>query len=308
MIFRWVYHPALKPYERLMMVLFEMGMATLEDLSVVMGHTEDRLFRMYKQIRNILSKEEVDKLKRELKEISAASTSNDQKTEQLKEVKKKIKEIRIQWAKAHRQTVEHRGSNSRLYSLGEKGVEYCMTIMHERGSWNIRESQKNHYNGVNKILTRLIKAFGSNHLKWYYSSEATDVLVRIWEVIKQDRWRRDPKLARKERREMIRPDGLCIIANNHPYWFEFDNDTEKSKQLIEKFRSYRNTISPKQAENINYPVIWVTTSQYRRDEMENIWVMVREEYYVEKDVPEMYFFVQGDETEWLKERHRDYLG
>lgn len=307
LIFRWAYHISLKPWERLMMVMFEMGMATLEDLSTVMGYTEDRIFRMFKQIRNTMTKEEVDKLKRELKGIEVdAHLTIEQKNVRIKELKQQIKEIRNQWAKSHRQTVEHRGSTQRLYSLGPKGVEYCMSIMHERGSWDIKESQKDHYNGINKILTRLIATFGRSHLKWYYSAEATDLLIRTWEIVKQDEWQQNPKLARKEKREMIRPDGLCVLANAY-YWIEFDNDTERSKQLIEKYRGYRNTISQEVVETINYPVIWVTTSPYRRDEMENIWEIVKEEYYAGKSVPKMYFFVQGDETEWLKKRHEEFL-
>jgi hypothetical protein len=41
--------------------------------------------------------------------------------------------------------------------------------------------------------------------------------------------------------------------------------------------------------------------------MENIWEMVKEEYYAGKDVPEMYFFVQGEETEWLMKKHGELL-
>jgi hypothetical protein len=304
MIFKWVYHTDLNARERLMMVMFEMGMATLKDLSIVMGYSEDYIFHLYKQIRYRPTKEAVEQLNYELREIKASTSFTDiQKKEKAKEIKQTIKNLRDEWAVSYRQAVESRGSNNRLYTLGPKGIEYCMTFMHERGSWKIKESQKNHYDGVNKILTRLIQSFGRNRLKWYYSSEATDVLLRIWEMIKQDEWERNPKLARKEKREMIRPDGLCLIDNT-PYWIEFDNDTEKSKQLVEKMRSYRNAIAVEEAESINYPVIWVTTNPHRRDELNNIWEIVKEEYYSGERVPEMYFFVKEEETEWFEKRHK----
>ena len=306
MIFRWVHHTNLKPWERLMMVMFEMGMATLEDLSIVMGYSEKRIFRMYQHIRDFLAKSEIEKLNQEAKEIEKENYSKEEKEQLLKEIQRKIQEEKNLYAKPHRQIVEHRGSASRLYSLGQKGIEYCMTLIHEKGSWDIKESQLNHYNGINKILIRLIKVFGKENLRWHYSYEATEVIFRVWEVIRQEEWAKNPSLARQEKRRMIRPDALCIIANS-PYWIEFDNDTERMKQLIEKYLGYCKTIGIEETININYPIIWITTHSYRRDEMKRIWETVKEEYYPEQAPIEMEFFVQGEEADWFMKRHADLL-
>ncbi|WP_028778725.1 replication-relaxation family protein [Shimazuella kribbensis] len=303
MIFQWISHPALRPYERLMMVLFEMGMVTLEDLSVVMGYTEKRVFKIYQQVQNTLAKDKVDKLKHELTAIEVDSSLNDeQKVSQSKEIKKKIKKEKSRWTKSSRQITENRGSTSRVYSLGPKGVEYCLGIMNERGSWDIKDGQMYHYIGVNGILTRLINHYGRDNFNWYFSREATDIIIRTWEIIRKNEWSKDPKLAVKEKREIIRPDGL-LVMDNQMYWMEFDNDTERSKQIIQKYREYRNTIVPKYAENLNAPVLWVTKTERRRDSLANNWEMVKEEYYSDAKVQQMYFFVEGEETEWLEKRH-----
>jgi hypothetical protein len=308
MIFRWVHHTSLNPRERLMMVLFEMGMATLKDLSVVLGYTEDRIYQLFKQIRYLKTQDEVAELKVELEKVkSDVNLDKKQKAKRIKEINRKIKKIRDEWVRTYRKIPEKRGSENRLLALGGKGVEYCTSLMHERGAWEIKESQKDHYDGTNKILVRLIKEFGQERLKWYYSYEARDVLVRTWESIMSEEWKQNPKLARKMKKEMIKPDALCLI-DNVAYWIEFDNDTEKTKQLVEKYRSYQKTICPEEAQNIKYPVIWVTTSTHRRDELQNIWEVAKDEYLLkDESFPEMFFFVAGEETGWFKERHGNFL-
>lgn len=304
MIFKWVSHPDLSARERLMMIMFEMGMATLEDLSIVTGHSESYVFHLYKQIRYRPTKEAVEQLNRELQKVRCSKSMDDvQKKARTKEIKQQIENLRAEWALSYRQAVGTRGSSRRLYALGPKGIEYCMTLMHNNGSWQIKESQKKHYDGVNKILTRLISTFGRDRLSWYYSAEATDILLQVWEVIRQKSWEQNPKLALKEKRKMIRPDALCGIDDDH-YWIEFDNDTEKNKQLINKMRGYKETIGVKQARNINFPVVWVTTNQRRKDKLEGIWEHVKINYYPGEKMPEMRFFVQGGERDWFEKKHQ----
>ncbi|SDY87271.1 replication-relaxation family protein [Thermoactinomyces sp. DSM 45892] len=301
MLFRWIGHAFLRPHERLMLVLFEMKVSSLEDLATVSGYTTNRILHLYKQIRNIPTKARVDELKKEFNVIAKSDLPDKQKKKKMTEIKVQIRELRNQWAKPHRQIYEKQGSNKRLYSLGPKGIEYCLHIMQvNKGTWDITGEQNAHHNGVNGILTRLIHLLGHREFKWFYSSESSDLIVRTWEMIKKDEWSSDPKLARKEKKEMIRPDALLVMPNNFRLWFEFDNNTEWTKQITEKFRAYRNTISPNSAESINYPVIWITPTEYRAEELRNIWESVKDEFYSNQKVPDMHFFVEGEEVEWIR--------
>ncbi|MEK4799985.1 replication-relaxation family protein [Thermoactinomyces sp. FSL K6-2592] len=299
MITRWINHTGLNPVERLMMVMFELGMATLEDLSIVMGYKQERVYRLYQQIQN-LGKPEIDRLKSQFKEIEEARIPQEEKKERIKILKKKIQEEKRQWAKPHRRVSEQRGSKARMYSLGPKGVKYCRSLMNEQGYWDIKSGQIDHYYGLNKILIRTIQTFGTERLGWYSSYEATDILISAWELLRKKEWEQNQQLARLEKRQMIRPDALLIL-DNVSYWVEFDNNTERSRQLIQKYQGYQRAIAHyEETQEVNHPVLWVTTNQYRRDEMERIWELVKKDY---SRVPKMHFFVQGQETDWLKRRH-----
>jgi hypothetical protein len=88
-----------------------------------------------------------------------------------------------------------------------------------------------------------------------------------------------------------------VEVRNENYWLEYDNATEGPKSIENKFRNYILTFQ--RDLNILAKVVWVVYGDKRRDYLERIWSLVRSQYKITTNIPEMYFFNEGDETLFL---------
>ena len=80
------------------------------------------------------------------------------------------------------------------------------------------------------------------------------------------------------------------------FWIEFDNDTEGPRQIERKFHDYVRTLMPVVETS---PVLWVTTNEQRRNYLERNWEAFSRQFYRNKPIPKMEFFVEGEETSYL---------
>jgi len=170
------------------------------------------------------------------------------------------------------------------YALGKKGIRYVQDMMEERQ--HVREApeaQIMHFLGINDILVRLLEKVPKEDLVWLSSAEATDLLLRTWERRGEER----------DKRHLIRPDARLGIRDRR-YWIEYDNDTEGARKLERKFHGYVHL-------NDSTPVIWVAPSEERRDYLQKLWQNIVRLFYSDHPVPEMHFFVAGEETAFLTE-------
>lgn len=180
------------------------------------------------------------------------------------------------------------------------------------------DAQWKHYLGLNDILVRLIQAVKDpqeqeqdfmhtvlNRIKWHNTWAATDFLFRSMELMYQEKWKKDPKKARDERKEIIHPDAY-LIFDEIARWIEYDNDTEAPRIIEKKLREYVKTLN--RVDNHD-PVIWVAPTEKRKNELKDIWEYIQGTFDVVENgtieenqvsfLPEMYFFQAGEEVEFI---------
>jgi hypothetical protein len=175
------------------------------------------------------------------------------------------------------------------YSLGKLGMEYAqqMALQVHRVK-EAPQAQIAHFIGINDILVRLLEQGGSkDRIAWLSSTEATDVLLRRWER------ERNREL---DRRNFIRPDARLILDDTHRFWIEYDNNTEGPRQLERKFHAYVKTLMPIGETS---PVVWVASTKSRRDYLSANWEAFVDIFYRNTQIPQMYFFVPGEETQFF---------
>jgi hypothetical protein len=176
---------------------------------------------------------------------------------------------------------------TKAYSLGKLGIQYAQEMRFEQSrSKEPPQCQIAHYIGTNEILVRLLKTGVSREqVQWLSSTEATDYLVSLWNWAKKE----------LNRRRAIRPDARLIL-NEQRFWIEYDNDTEGPRKIERKFHDYVNTLIPV---GENSPVLWVAVNDQRKRYLEANWKALRRNFYRELKVPNMLFFTEGEETEFL---------
>jgi hypothetical protein len=152
------------------------------------------------------------------------------------------------------------------------------------------EAQIRHYLGINEILIRLIEAgVQREDIVWLSTAEATDYLSRLLEAHGE----------KIDRRRLIRPDARAVI-NRTAFWIEFDNSTERTRKLERKFYEYVHALTLVQNKD---PVVWVAANRNRKEYLANQWEAVKKVNYEDRvDIPEMCFFVEGEELSFLESR------
>lgn len=199
------------------------------------------------------------------------------------------KEEKDEWLRAYR--IPKR--REMAYALGRKGIKYVQDMIEE--SQYVREApeaQVSHFLGINDILIRVIESgVPKDSLLWLSSAEATDLILRKWE-------RREQEV---DKRYLIRPDARLGIQDRR-FWIEYDNDTEGARKLERKFHGYVQLNDPT-------PVVWVAPNKKRRDYLNILWKNTIQAFYAESDqlVPDMHFFVAGEETEFLTQEAQAVL-
>lgn len=263
MVLNWIDHPSYRRDEQLMHVLFECGMATFEQLKGITGWTERAVKR---QIKN---------LQKRAKDSQASKQGDDLRKED-------------QWIISHRLSRPY-GKSQVVYTLGRPSLHYVHEMRQEENK-KIKDppfGQAMHFIGINEILVRSLHEFGREQVSWLSTQHVTDLFLLSQQ--------QDSTL---DRRNMIRPDARLSIGAVH-YYIEFDNDTEMPRQLERKFHRYVQTLQA--IRDHSTPVLWITTNPKRKDYLKRNWEAIKRKYYAAQPVPDMHFFVQGDEMATIRE-------
>ena len=197
----------------------------------------------------------------------------------------KDKEKRDEWIFCYRLPLQKNRIGA--FTLGKKGLRYVADMMQESRPRR-RESPKgqiSHFLGLNDILCRVLESGTPREtLSWLSTLKSIDFLDHLYQS------------KGLEFTGSIRPDARLYIGNQ-AYWIEFDNATEGPRQLEKKLHQYVTTLyHPEKGCLDRAPVIWITINQQRRDYLEKLWNATSRRF---DEVPEMKFFIQGDETNFL---------
>lgn len=175
----------------------------------------------------------------------------------------------------------------------------------DRKYYQRSDSQKRHYRGMTNILIRLIDTLGRdetfNHVEYYNTHEATEFFHYPWQVIHWKDWQ-DIKLRREITKGLPRPD-LLLKVYEQEYWIEYDTGNEGPNKIKNKIRQYYRafkqlTIKSKSRK----PVVWITTTRSRTEIMRswlNIVKLELEFREMKNPPPEMVFLVEGEDTKFF---------
>lgn len=178
-------------------------------------------------------------------------------------------------------------------------------IDEDRKYYERSDSQKRHYKGMTDILIRLIDRLGRERafeaLEYYNTYEATELFQYPWQVINWEAWQ-DPKLKREHSKGLPRPD-LYIKIGDQSYWIEYDTASESPNKIKSKIRQYYrafNQLSMKSKSR--KPVVWIAPTRSRAENM-RAWcqqVSLEIEFKSMKNpAPEMVFLVEGEDAEFF---------
>lgn len=280
-------HPYLKREEELLGVIYKLRMVAVDQLATVMG----------------VAKKTVEKLKCSLNKEGEMVVTHYSRRRGAR---------RLPFPPEYR-------FGPRMYALGVSGKGVVEAILEQPVFLKKHTGrQAVHYYGVNDILvrtlTRLIEEESQGQdehpmarvrawerLQWLNSREAVEVLEVAWEPILEDQKKKDQK---EFRTDWIHPDGR-IIVDGKAFWLEYDNMTEqirnpegagKATTIEDKMARYVFSMTPIQNTD---PVIWVTLSSVRRDNMKEVYEEMKEAY---PDMPQMIFCSPGEEQSILLPR------
>lgn len=308
MIFDWLNEkktPGLTREERFMGILFDLGMATNDQLHDITKWSKSRLSDARKTIRR-MGKSKESKVENQLfkqieKSILSMIQEKDPITEnQLNWIRHSLRAI----AKTEEQKDEwlriYGAKANAAYTLGPQGVRYVADMMGRQSSYKeLGAGQREHALGVTEILARLMRA-GAKPEQWLSSREASDRIARIQEdwKIEQDangKW----EFGKVKRGKTIRPDGAVKI-NGRWFYIEYDRGTKHGEKIRDQINDYIQ-LPGKIGQAID-PIIWVIGNQERTEKLrDRIYPEVMRKYPEDYPAPEMYFFTEGEETKFLME-------
>ncbi len=271
MIFHWVNHQQLKNYEKLICILYDCGMATVEQLMIVTGWGES-LVR---------------------KNLMIISNMEDGKNKDKWLLKTASKRTII-------------GQPSQAYYLGPRGMKYALLINGNQTSSRVSSpAQLHHYLRTLNIVIRLIEAGVSRDLiTWNSPHECIAMVYSLWE-------RRVRNLDFETLKKLSRPDARLAIGDQAYWIeFDNDTEgsrmlEKKFQRYVNTIAPYKFEHRIIHETPLKKPVLWVTISEKRRKFLENIWGAVCKSIYRDYDedqLPTMYFFVEAEETSYFENR------
>ncbi len=281
MIQAWINHPSFTRDQQLIVILYELGMATIEQLADITGYSSSQIRWSIQRIRQY---EKDPYLKRPSKDAPMEEKVEYRRRQQ------ELHEAREQWLRI----IYPQRHGKRVYTLGKKGIRYAADMKQEEQPRKSEAStgQIDHYMGINNILARVTREKNNDTIiQWSNTIEALDNLERYLFMNNQ---------REVDRKMLIKPDGQLAI-DTCAFWVEYDNDTERPKPVERKMLAYQATLELL-SDKHRFPVVWVSPHQKRTDQLQAIWKALQRQIKLNrtnKFIPEMHFFTAGEELKYL---------
>jgi hypothetical protein len=175
----------------------------------------------------------------------------------------------------------------------------------DRKYYERSDAQKRHYRGMTDILVRLLAAMGReeafNNLRFYNTNDATELFLYPWQVAYGEEWE-DRKFRQEKCKGMPKPD-FFIENNKEGWWGEFDTRSEGPNRIKGKLRQYYRAFNQLgERSRSRKPIVWVTTSASRVRDMKSWLEDIKKEpefQGMKNPPPDMFFFVEGEETRFF---------
>ena len=266
----------LKNDERVMGLLYHLGIADMDDLERITGWTRFSIQEAIKQAR-----------KRANRYVGQGTAPKDVQEQRRKE--------RDQWVRI--QKTKKGGPN--VYSLGRKGFQYILEYLGEPvGNRRPPTTQVRHFKGINQILIRLLER--GERPVWYSTREATSWMINslkrrdvVYDAA-NDRY----IIQSKRSPWTINPDALVQFEDGRTFVIEYETGTTRGPKQEQKFMGYLDLVLE---ENVQIPPVVFVTPKANVEKLERAMerALSREEYREMSGEVEFFIFEEGEETEFL---------
>ena len=304
---RWIDQnemPFLTNFDRLVSVLYILGIATREQLSIILGWTENQVHKTLQQIRKRVEmpaklRQEKDRLERAKRgELQLDEVEFSTLRAVVREKTKKLEAERDKWLTIYRPVK----NSIAFYTLGQYGVEHACSLREEPFQrWKISPlSQIHHFTGVVDILVRYRKA-GLEEADWLSAKEVERELYYYW-----GRYQRKTKKSKKERLP-CKPDAYIQLQGGEEFFLEYDTGTESTAKLRSRFQGYLKlyeALGEVEAYHMCLPVIWIVRNKNRIQKIEQVAQEVMEDWQADRPgreilAPNSTCLVEGEETKFF---------
>lgn len=266
----------LKNDERMMGLLYHLGIADMDDLERITGWTRFSIQQAIKTARQ-----------RANRRVGQGTSPKDVQEQRRKE--------RDQWIRIQRKA--HNGPN--IYSLGRKGFQYiCEYLGEPVGNRRPPTTQVQHFKGINQILIRLLER-GMRPV-WYSTREATSWMVNSLkrrDIIYDSA--NDRYIIQSKRSQWtINPDALVQFEDGRTFVIEYETGTTRGIKQEQKFMGYLDLVLE---ENVKIPPVVFVTPKANVEKLERSMerALSREEYQGMTGRVDFFIFEEGEETDFL---------
>jgi len=231
----------------------------------------------------------------------------DQVVDTLQRIRKqgKTSEARDSWLKIWK--TGGKGSIN-LYSLGQKSVNLAASLRKEDSGTGkfqkkeLKEGQMYHFLGNNEILIRLLKA-GAVITDYKTGKEVMSHIKAAY----KERYFDEHGVLRSKSKDYLdfKPDSSVTVSGGMSAFLEYDTGSEGPTKLGERVENYvqgYTNASERTKQRCLLPIAWITSSEYRKRLLKDICEDIVAKYqddYRQPIFPEMYCFVEGEETDFL---------
>jgi hypothetical protein len=322
---RWLNEmPSLKNKERLLCILYTLGVATREQLEVITGWTAIKVRDRIKELRDQVPIPEYHRLQKQM--LEQAKKENNITELDLQKLEAKVAKTTVNIEKKRSDWVTILQPNGAkgisYYTLGHDGIVLAKEIRREyikQGAKQKAKTQTDHFYGTNEVLCRLRRKECIED-DWMSSGEAQQDLHYYW-----NREHAGKKIP-------YRPDALLRLDDDR-YYIEFDTGSESNGRLRGRFNNclkLYNHVTDLKRDRLPNEIIWVCRTAKRKERIEQIAKEIVEDYKtdqmkkivkdVENDasfsstkekqqeinkrfaairVPTSYCFLEGEDTDFL---------
>lgn len=285
--------------ERLISVIYSLGIVTKEQLRIITGWTEYQVNETIRAIRNKIPTPETLKVEKEKLKKLDDELKRQELQAKIKDRERKLNKQRDKWLTVYQASKKEIA----YYTLGELGVKLACDMRQEPfKAWKVSPKvQAKHYVGIGDILCRIRKQ-GIIEDEWLNGKETERELYYFWNRYK-NKGRKRKRGRNQDDSLPCRPDGLLDV-NDQRFFIEFDTGTESKAKLRERFYNYLRLWNTVDESLPAEKVVWVVTSEKRKEHLREAAYQAQEHFVVDHNkseiyVPESFVFVEGEETDFL---------
>jgi hypothetical protein len=260
--------PFLKNAERLMSIIYTLGIATREQLETITGWSKNKIQDTIREIRNMEPTPATTKKRKEMLslvkkgELQMDAMEREKLEFKLTKELQQISKKRDEWLTILQPTNGFKGVS--YYTLGIEGMDLVREIREDYRGKKGRKFKENpkrqvrHFCGINEVLCRLRRS-EVEEAEWLSGREIGQELYYHWR-------RQFPDVENYP----YKPDAYLALEGedqDYKFYIEFDTGSEGDSKLRSRFYntlSLYNLLDDPKRNRLPNDILWIVTSENRK--------------------------------------------